>query len=100
LELDLNFIIIKKRFIIYANEILDVWTSKPTTLRSVARIGGIPNNFKGLKLDLADLFEHVGLECNRPGHFQYFFFAPVDPPGFMNAIKVNLLHSPKKALIK
>ncbi len=93
-RLDLDFLIIKKTFVIPANDLVDIWTSKPTTLRSLSRMGGLKAVGRGLKLDLADMFEHVGIECNRKG-FRFLFFAPEDPAGFMAAVKSNLMQKPK-----
>jgi len=92
LELDLNFLFIKKNFVIPAHDIIDIWTSPPSTLKSIPRMGGWFKAIgKGLKLDLADMFEHVGIQCHRDGYFKFFFFAPEDPAGFVAAVKNNLM---------
>jgi hypothetical protein len=42
--------------------------------------------FKVLKLDLADLFEHVALERNN-GFFKHLRFTPEDPGEFVRMTK-------------
>ena len=87
-ELDFR-ILIRRTFVIPAEDVVDVWVSPPTTLRSVRRMGGVLAAWRrgGLKLDLADLFEHVGLQ-RRPGRWpEFFFFVPEDPRAFASAIR-------------
>lgn len=91
LELDFK-ILFSKTFVIRAADIVDIWVSRPTTLKSLPRIGGIWAAWTrgSLKLDLADLFEHVGLQ-RRPGAYpEFFFFVPEDPQAFVEKVKSNL----------
>lgn len=92
LELELNFLILRKNFVIPADQIVDIWTSPPSTLKSLPRMGGLARGIgRGLKLDLADMYEHVGVQCERAGFFKFFFFAPEDPAGFVAAVKKHLI---------
>jgi hypothetical protein len=90
IELDFKFLF-TRTFVIPADEIIDIWVSHPTTLRDIPRIGGIKAVGRGLKLDLADLFRHVGIHCRRRGWFKAFFFVPQDPEAFVNVVRTNLM---------
>ena len=90
IELDFR-LVFTKTFIIPADEIIDVWVSHPTTLRDIPRIGGLKAVGRGLKLDSADLFRHVGIHCQRKGWFKAFFFVPQDPEAFVDVVKRNLM---------
>ncbi len=90
IELDCRMLV-RKTFVIRSLEIIDIWTSQPTTLRDIPRIGGLWHAWSGLKLDLADLFKHVGLHCSRTGHFKSFFFVPDDPDAFVDVVNKKLL---------
>lgn len=90
-ELDFK-ILFSKTYVIPAGEIVDIWVSPPTTLKNLPRIGGIWAAWTrgSLKLDLADLFEHVGLQ-RRPGAYpEFFFFVPEDPEGFVGRVNSHL----------
>ena len=91
IELDLNFPFLKKTFVIAASDIIAIWVSDPPALKNIPRIGGIRAAFRGLKLDWADLFPHVGLHRRRTGYFEFFFFAPRDPQAFVDAVKSYLM---------
>jgi len=90
IELDFKFLF-TKTFVISGDEIIDIWVSHPTTLRDIPRIGGLKAIGRGLKLDLADLFRHVGIHCRRRGWFKAFFFVPQDPEAFVDVVKTNLM---------
>ena len=90
IELDFKFLF-TKTFVIPADEIIDIWVSRPTTLRDIPRIGGLKAVGRGLKFDLADLFRHVGIHCRRKGWFKAFFFVPQDPEGFVDIVKTHLM---------
>ena len=90
IELDFKFLF-TKTFVIPADEIIDIWVSRPTTLRDISRIGGLKAVGRGLKLDLADLFRHVGIHCQRSGWFKAFFFVPQDPEAFVDVVRTNLM---------
>ena len=90
IELDFKFFF-TKTFVIPAEEIIDIWVSHPTTLRDIPRIGGLKAIGRGLKFDLADLFRHVGIHCQRRGWFKAFFFVPQDPEAFVDVVRTNLV---------
>ncbi len=89
-ELDFR-ILFRKTYVIPAVDIIDIWVSPPTTLKNLARIGGVWAAWRrAMKLDLADLFEHVGLQRRRGRYPEFFFFAPEDPQGFVDLVTRNL----------
>lgn len=91
LELEVRFLFFRKLYVIPGDGIIDIWTSPPTTLRSLPRMGGLLKGIgRGLKLDWADAFEHVGIQCERDG-FKFLFFAPEDPAGFEAAARKHLM---------
>jgi hypothetical protein len=73
-----RFPFLSKTFQIMREDIVSIQTEKPfQTIRWT---------FKVLKLDLADLFEHVTLERNN-GFFTYLRFTPEDPGEFVRRAK-------------
>jgi hypothetical protein len=90
IELDFK-ILFTKTFVIPADEIIDIWVSRPTTLRDIPRIGGLKAVGRGLKFDLADLFRHVSIHCRRRGWFKAFFFVPEDPEVFVDVVRTHLM---------
>ncbi len=90
-ELDFR-ILFRKTYVIPAADVVDAWVSPPTTLKNLRRMGGVWAAWTrgALKLDLVDLFEHVGLQRRGGGYPEFFFFVPEDPKGFVGLVKSNL----------
>ena len=75
-----------KTFVIPREEILVVDVRYPPVMRDL--IGGHPqfNRIRALKLDLADLADHVALVKNS-GFWQQLRFTPAEPRAFVDACK-------------
>lgn len=76
-----RFPFLSKTFVIMKDDIVSIQAEKP--------FQAVRWTFNVLKLDLADLFEHVALE-RRNGFFKYVRFTPEDPGEFVRMAKEAL----------
>jgi hypothetical protein len=76
---------ILRKFVIPAHEILDVVAEKPVLF------GG--KNWYALKLDWADLFQHVALH-RTSGWFKHVIFTPDYPDRFAEAVRTIMKSNP------
>ena len=77
IELKCRFPFITKTLIIKKDDIISIDTFKPPVLRTT---------FRALKLDLADLNEHVGVR-RKNGFFKQLRFTPNNPNEFVAKVK-------------
>ncbi len=77
IELKCRFPFITKTLIIKKDDIISIDTFKPPVFRTTIR---------ALKLDLADLNEHVGIKRNT-GFFKQLRFTPENPKEFVAKVK-------------
>ena len=77
IELKSRFPFFSKTFIIQKNDLISIGLFKPPVIRT---------SFKALKLDLADLHEHVGI-TRRNGFFRQIRFTPDNPKEFVSRAK-------------
>ncbi|MGB5177404.1 MAG: hypothetical protein WBP44_01610 [Gammaproteobacteria bacterium] len=77
IELKCRFPFITKTLIIKKDDIISIDTFKPPVLRTT---------FRALKLDLADLNEHVGIR-RKNGFFKQLRFTPNNPNEFVAKVK-------------
>ena len=66
-----------KTFVIKKDDLVSIDTFYPPVVRTT---------FWALKLDLADLKEHVGLR-RKNGFFKQLRFTPEDPPAFVAKVR-------------
>jgi hypothetical protein len=79
-------------FIIPAEEILDVEVRPPFSIGDIFR-GNVKMHWWGLKLDWADICEHVEIH-RKAGLFKYIRFSPDNPVNFVAACK-NVVGGPQ-----
>ena len=77
IELKCRFPFMTKTFIIQKDDIISIDTFKPPVLRT---------SLRALKLDLADLNEHVGI-TRKNGFFRQLRFTPENPQEFVVMVK-------------
>lgn len=77
IELKCRFPFITKTLIIKKDDIISIDTFKPPVFRTTMR---------ALKLDLADLNEHVGIK-RKNGFFKQLRFTPENPKEFVAKVK-------------
>jgi hypothetical protein len=77
IELKCRFPFITKTLVIKKNDIISIDTFKPPVFRT---------SIRALKLDLADLNEHVGIN-RKNGFFKQLRFTPENPKEFVAKVK-------------
>ena len=77
IELRCRFPFFRKTLVIKKNDLISIDIFKPPVIRTT---------FWALKLDLADLNEHVGLK-RRNGFFKQLRFTPENPKEFVAKVK-------------
>ena len=77
IELKCKFPFITKTLVIKKNDIISIDTFKPPVFRT---------SIRALKLDLADLNEHVGIN-RKNGFFKQLRFTPEHPKEFVAKVK-------------
>ena len=77
IELKCRFPFITKTLIINKDDIISIDAFKPPVFRTI---------FRALKLDLADLNEHVGI-MRKNGFFKQLRFTPENPNEFVAKVK-------------
>lgn len=77
IELRCRFPFVTKTLVIKRDDLISIDTYKPPVIRST---------FRALKLDLADLKEHVGI-VRRNGFFKQLRFTPEDPKAFVLKVR-------------
>ena len=77
IELKCRFPFVSKTFVIQRSDLVSIGTFKPPVIRT---------SLKALKLDLADLNEHVGI-TRRSGFFRQIRFTPDHPREFVSRAK-------------
>lgn len=77
IELRCRFPFITKTLVIEKDDLLSIDTYKPPVIRTT---------FRALKLDLADLKEHVGIK-RKNGFFKQLRFTPENPKEFVSKVK-------------
>jgi hypothetical protein len=77
IELKCRFPFITKTLVIKKDDIVSIDTFKPPVFRTTIR---------ALKLDLADLNEHVGIN-RKNGFFKQLRFTPENPKEFVSKVK-------------
>lgn len=75
-RVELEFNLILKTFVIPIDEIKEIGVYKPPVIKTV---------FWALKIDLADLYTHVGIE-RKNGCFKKIRFTPADPYEFVASV--------------
>ena len=73
IELKSMFPFLTKTFVIYKDDLISIDTYKPPVIRT---------SFIALKLDLADIYEHVGIK-RKNGFFKNLRFTPENPKEFV-----------------
>lgn len=76
-RVELEFHLFFKTFVIPADELVEIKVYRPPVIRTV---------FWALKIDLADLFTHVGIE-RKNGCFKRIRFTPTSPDEFTTKVK-------------
>ena len=76
-RIELEFHLFFKTFVIPVDEVIEISLYKPPVIRTV---------FWALKIDLADLYSHVGIE-RKNGCFKKIRFTPTDPEEFTAKVK-------------
>lgn len=77
IELKCRFPFVTKTLVIKKDDLISIDTYKPPAIRTT---------FRALKLDLADLGEHVGLK-RKNGFFKQLRFTPENPKEFVSKVK-------------
>ncbi len=77
IELRCRFPFITKTLLIGKEDLISIDTYKPPVIRTT---------FKALKVDLADLKEHVGI-TRKNGFFKQLRFTPENPEEFVSKVK-------------
>ena len=77
IELKCRFPFVTKTLIIKKDDLISINTYKPPVIRTT---------FRALKLDLADLNEHVGIK-RKKGFFKQLRFTPENPKEFVSKAK-------------
>ena len=77
IELRCRFPFFSKTLVIKKNDLISIEIFKPPVIRT---------SFWALKLDLADLHEHVGVK-RRKGFFKHLRFTPENPKEFVLRVK-------------
>lgn len=72
-----RFLFITKTLVIKKEELISIDTYKPPVIRTT---------FKALKVDLADLKQHVGI-TRKNGFFKQLRFTPENPEEFVSKVK-------------
>ena len=83
-RIELRCWIVLRTFVIRAEDIADVKVRPPFSLVDLIR--GKIKFHMGLKLDLADLYEHVEIH-RRTGLFEYLRITPDNPANFVAACR-------------
>jgi hypothetical protein len=77
IELRCRFPFLTKTLVIKKNDLISIDIFKPPVVRTT---------FRALKLDLADLKEHVGIK-RKNGFFKQLRFTPENPKEFVSKVK-------------
>lgn len=77
IELRCRFPFVTKTLVIKKDDLISIGTFKPPVIRTT---------FRALKLDLADLKEHVGIK-RKNGFFKQLRFTPENPKEFVSKVK-------------
>ena len=77
IELKCRFPFINKTFVINKDDLVSIDVYKPPVIRTT---------FRALKLDLADLKEHVGIK-RKNGFFKQLRFTPQNPKEFVAKVR-------------
>jgi hypothetical protein len=77
IELRCRFPFVTKTLVIKKDNLISIDTNQPPVIRS---------SFRALKLDLADLKEHVGI-IRRNGFFKQLRFTPENPKEFVLKVR-------------
>ena len=77
IELKCRFPFVTKTLVIKKDDLISIDTYKPPVIRTT---------FRALKLDLADLTEHVGIK-RKNGFFKQLRFTPENPKEFVSKAK-------------
>ena len=77
IELRCRFPFVTKTLVIKKEDLISIDTYKPPVLRTT---------FRALKLDLADLKEHVGIK-RKNGFFKQLRFTPENPKEFVSKVR-------------
>lgn len=77
IELRCRFPFVTKTLVIKKGDLISIDTYKPPVIRTT---------FRALKLDLADLKEHVGIK-RRNGFFKQLRFTPENPKEFVSKVR-------------
>ncbi len=81
IELNWGFPLVALKLIIHRDDLVSIGVFKPPVIRTT---------FWALKLDLADLHEHVGIQ-RRSGIFKQLRFTPEKPKEFISRAKETLM---------
>ena len=77
IELKCRFPFVTKTLVIKKDDLISIETYKPPVIRTT---------FRALKLDFADLKEHVGI-IRKNGFFKQLRFTPENPKEFVSKVK-------------
>ncbi len=78
IELRCRFPFVTRTLVIHKEDLISIDTYQPPVIRT---------SFRALKLDLADLSEHVGIK-RKNGFFKQLRFTPENPKEFVAKVKV------------
>lgn len=88
-RIELAIVFRKKNIIVPVNDIISCELRKPLVVADAFRLKN-PAELVALKLDLADLFDHV-IIIRKSGFFKRLHFTPDDPQRFVHEVG-QLLH--------